>query len=306
MISEHKTEFGGYAVEDWEPGQELKADVLPRLILDYNDKGKWSDKFQKLLETPGSEQLKGLVAGAWMGEAWDVSADDVVNAIVAAREKLPHLKVLFIGDITSEENELSWIKQTDISPLFEAFPDLEWLGVRGGEGLTLGVPRHEKLKGLVVETGGLPRAIVQALGQAQLPNLEYLELWLGTDEYGADTEINDLKPLLKDDLFPRLHYLGLRNSEMADAIAGALQGAPVLNKIRVLDLSLGTLTDAGAQALLDNPALAKLEKLDLHYHFCSAEMMAKLENLPCEVDVSEQEEADEYNGESYRYVAHGE
>ena len=279
MISEHKSEFGGYAVEDWAPEQALKDNVLPRLRIDYDDKAPWSDLLTKLLETTGADQLKGIIVGSWMGEAWDVSADIVVDALVAAAPKLPNLKALFIGDITYEENEMSWIKQCDISPLLEAFPNMEWLGVRGSDGLTLGVPRHEKLKGLVVETGGLPRAIVQAIGQAQLPNLEHLELWLGDENYGADTQISDIKPLLTGDLFPKLRYFGLRNSEMVDAIAQALQGAPILDKIRVLDLSLGILSDAGAQALLDNPHVKKLEKLDVHHHFCSDEMMKKIASL---------------------------
>ncbi len=306
MISEHKAEFGGYKVEDWQPGQALKAHVLPRLTLNYDNKGKWSDLLTKLLETEGADQLNGLVVGAWMGQAWDVSAAEVVEPLVASAGKLPHFKALFIGDIVGEENEMSWIEQTDISPIFEAFPNLEWLGTRGSDALSLGVPRHKNLKGLVVETGGLPRAIVQAISQAQLPNLEHLELWLGEENYGADTQINDIKPLLGADLFPKLQYLGLRNSEMADAIAQALQGAPILDKIRVLDLSLGILGDKGAQALLDNPHIQKLKKLDLHHHYCSDEMMGKLKKLPCEVDVSEQEAGDEDGDETYRYVAHGE
>jgi hypothetical protein len=214
--------------------------------------------------------------------------------------------VLFIGDITYEENELSWIEQTDISPLFAAFPNLEWLGVRGGNGLVLGAPRHEKLKGLVIETGGMPRAVFESVVRAQLPQLEHLELWLGDSNYGAEVGATDLKPLLNGDLFPNLKYLGLRNSEIQDEIAQALHGAPVLKKIRVLDLSLGVLTDKGAQALLDDAAITKLEKLDLHHHFCSDEMMEKLKALPCEVDVSEQEEGDEDEDVTYRYVAHGE
>ncbi len=37
-------------------------------------------------------------------------------------------------------------------------------------------------------------------------------------------------------------------------------------------------------------------KLDVHYHYLSDDMMAALKNLPLEVDVSEQEQADEWNG----------
>lgn len=308
MISEHKESFGSWPVVDWKPGQDLPkvGEVLPRLALSYNDKEKWSDLLAAFLETPGSEQAVGLVVGAWAPEMFESQGDTTIESLVAASERLPHLKALFIGDITGEEWEISWIEQSDLSPLFNAFPNLEWFGARGGNNLSLGVPRHEKLKGLVIETGGLSREIVRSISQAQLPALEHLELWLGDDNYGADTEIEDLKPFLNGDLFPNLKYLGLRNTQIADEIAQALIGAPVLGKVRVLDLSLGVLTDTGAQALLDNPAIAKLEKLDVHHHFCSEEITTKLEALPLEVDVSEREEADEYGDEIYRYVAHGE
>ena len=306
MIGEHKTHFAGWPVEDWEPGREIKANALARIRIDYDDEGVWSDKFAQFLETPEAEQVPGIVVGAWMGDDYEASSQDAVEVLVASSERLPNVKALFIGDMVVEENEISWIQQSDLSPLFGAFPNLEWLGARGGNGLVLGAPRHEKLKGLVLETGGMPGELFQSVVRAQLPQLEHLELWLGDSGYGAEVTVVDLKPLLNGDLFPNLKYLGLRNSEMQDEIAQALHGAPVLKKIRVLDLSLGTLTDKGAQHLLDDATISRLEKLDLHHHFCSDEMVEKLKALPCEVDVSEQEKADVYKDEVYRYVAHGE
>jgi hypothetical protein len=74
----------------------------------------------------------------------------------------------------------------------------------------------------------------------------------------------------------------------------------------VLDLSLGTLSDAGAAALLSNPAIARLKKLDLHHHYCAPKMVAKLKALPIEVDVSDPQEPDVWDGEEHRFVAVGE
>ena len=105
-----------------------------------------------------------------------VEAEAVVAALVAAREKLPKLRVLFMGDIISEENEVSWIEQTDVSPLLEAYPELEYFGVRGGNGLRLGDIRHEHLRSLVIEAGGLAREVVLDVLRADLPSLEHLEL----------------------------------------------------------------------------------------------------------------------------------
>ena len=172
-ISEHKTNFGDWLIVDWTPGTPLPdaEDLLARITLDYDDKATWSDRLAQFLETPEAAQVSGIVAGAWGEAMWDGGESPVVEPLVAAREQLANLKAIFIGDITSEECEISWIIQNDVSPLFGAFPNLEWLGVRGGTDLLLGVPRHEKLKGLVVETGGLSGEVVRALHGAQLPAL---------------------------------------------------------------------------------------------------------------------------------------
>ena len=44
------------------------------------------------------------------------------------------------------------------------------------------------------------------------------------------------------------------------------------------------------------PEFPNIEKLDLHHHYLSDEMMGKLEQLAIAVDLSEQEEADEWDG----------
>jgi hypothetical protein len=76
----------------------------------------------------------------------------------------------------------------------------------------------------------------------------------------------------------------------------------LLAHLRILDLSLGTLDDAGAAALLASPVVERLAKLDMH-HYCSPEMVKRLQSLGIEVDASEPQEDDEYDGERYRYVA---
>ena len=50
------------------------------------------------------------------------------------------------------------------------------------------------------------------------------------------------------------------------------------------------------------PQFSNIKKLDLHYHYLSDEMVRKLrrlKNLPVDIDLSEQEEAEEWHGEIY-------
>jgi hypothetical protein len=298
-VGEHITEFAGKPVLNWEPGMPIDhpQDTNYRIAVDWaeadKDKAAWATKFAAFLADPDSRAVTGLVVGPW-GEVYESGRNSiVVDALLAAHEQLPNLAALFLGDITYEEAEISWINQSDMAPLLEAYPRLEHLAVRGGSNLNFGPLRHDHLKTLIVQTGGLDRGVVHQVFRAYLPNLEHIELWLGDENYGGNTTVADLVPLLSGTLYPKLRYLGLCDTELADEIAVALQAAPVMARLKVLDLSLGTLGDTGAAALLANPAVARLEKLDIHHHFCSEEMVAKLRALPLELDASDPQDPDE-------------
>jgi hypothetical protein len=201
-----------------------------------------------------------------------------------------------------EESEISWIEQSDMSPLWTAYPDLKTFRVRGGNGLSLGQMRLLKLKRLVIETGGMPREVIDEVCRAELPALEHLELWLGDSGYGWTGSVSQFQPILDGTLFPELKYLGLRNSEESDAIAESVAASKLPSSLEVLDLSLGTLTDNGAKALLAAD-ISGLKKLDLHHHYISDEWVAKLQSLSCDVNTADRQEEDDYDDEIYRYVA---
>ena len=308
MVSDHAEEIEGLPVRDYDPDegiQETKALYRVGISWDDAEDGKSiTDVFARLLEDPRASKLPGLVIGSW-GNTADagLSSEQIIEAIVAAREQLPDLKILFLGDITYEECEISWIQQSDVSPLLNAYPQLAYFRVRGGEGLVLGRLRHDHLRALIIESGGLGGEVVRALCACQFPKLEHLELWLGSEGYGGTTSVADLEPLLSGSIFPSLRYLGLRDCEIADEVAAAVAKAPILERIKVLDLSLGNLGDDGAKALLESPAVARLEKLDLHHHFVSPKLVKALSELGIEVVAGKAEKPHDYGGESQRYIA---
>jgi hypothetical protein len=160
--------------------------------------------------------------------------------------------------------------------------------------------RLASLRTLIVESGGLDASIVRQVASSDLPKLEHLELWLGTDSYGANWTLEDLAPILDGTRFPKLKTLGLRDSDQADAVAEAVTRSPLLQRIEVLDLSLGTLSDEGARALLASPAVKRLKRLDLRHNYLSAETARALGALGIDVDTSEGEPD---KGEDDRYVA---
>lgn len=302
---EHLREFSGLQVRQWEPGQLLgdTATTIHRVAVEYDEETSWTDKFRTFLALPGVEASQGLVVGMWspeMGED-DITAQ-IVEALASAHAQLPSLAALFMGDITQEENEVSWITQGDLSPVLAAYPQLRALGIRGGNGLSLGQIDLPELRELIIQAGGLSAEVVREVMRATLPRLEHLELYLGTEEYGSTSAADDLTPLLEGHLFPALKFLGLKNSDYQDEIAQMFAHAPILEQLDVLDFSMGTLTDEGAAALLDSERVKTLKKLDLSHHFCTAEMMTKLEALPIEVDASDQQDEED----EWRFVALGE
>ncbi|HEU5116703.1 MAG TPA: hypothetical protein VFT74_08530, partial [Isosphaeraceae bacterium] len=190
------------------------AGTAYRLVLDYDDAERgvtFESLWNEFLKDPACGQVVALVIGSWNQLDSDITSESIIAALAASSDRLPNLKSLFIGDITYDECEISWIRQAEVTPILQAFPALEHFRVRGAEGLALGAIRHEALKALVIESGGLPGEVVRSVCAAEFPNLEHLELWLGSGGYGGDTSSEDLAPILSGTVFPRLKYLGLRD-----------------------------------------------------------------------------------------------
>lgn len=256
---------------------------------------------EEILADEELAQCEELVIGCW-GESWDNSAQPIIDGIVANREKFAGIKCLFVGDMEFEECEVSWIEQADYSKLWAALPQLETLKIKGSTNLVLGDIRHDNLKCLEIVCGGLPKEALASIGAARLPELEELSLYIGVENYGFDGTVDDIANMLEKSDFPKLKKLGILDSEIQDEVAAAVVKCKYMNRISALDLSCGTLTDKGGQQLLDAlPEFKNIKNVNLEFHYMSDEMMEKLEGLEAEVNVDDQQEDDEYDGEIYRY-----
>jgi len=289
----------GY-VEKEEAGERK---VSRRISVDYEEaeEGKTLlEKVKAFVDSPQAAQTEALVIGCWE-EAYESDCQAALDHLCASSAKLPCLRELFVGDMDSEDCEISWINQGNYTGVLAAFPDLERLHIKGSTGLVLcdAPMQHASLKALTIECGGLPARIVQTIAQAQLPALEYLNLYLGEENYGFDGSLDDVRPFMGRELFPKLKYLALCDSIIADEIAEAIAEAPVLDILETLDLSQSVLTDRGGQALLDSSKVRGLKRLDLHYHYMGNEMMGKLRVMGPIVDVSDQQDSDD----EWRYPA---
>ncbi|MFE7749171.1 STM4015 family protein [Streptomyces sp. NPDC057428] len=272
----------------------------------------FAEHWRRFLTEVDPARVRALLIGPWWEDEYS-SFQPVVDTIVADAHRFPALRALFLADVESEECELSWLRMCDVTPVLEALPLLEELTVRGcgeavsdAENLRLRPVRHTALRSLRFESGGLPGHVVRAVGASELPALEHLELWLGSQWYGGDASVADLAPLLSGAGYPALRHLGLQNSEIQDEIAVAVASAPVVARLDSLSLAMGTLGDTGAEALLGGQPLTHLSALDLHHHYLTGPYVARIEDLCARegvrVDLEEAEDWGDEDDDS-RYVA---
>ncbi|MGW5385653.1 STM4015 family protein [Nocardia sp. NPDC003963] len=320
-IGEHLEELGGLPAFDF-PHAEHPPAGLPaadsvawRISVDsWLSKHSWAEVFDRFLDTVDSARVRALIIGHWLTDAANpqTAGESVIDAVVAAAGRLPRLRALFHGDITCEQNEISWIRPGPASELLRAYPTLLEFGIRGSDRLVFPPTTHHCLESFTIQSGGTPREVLQGIAASDFPALSSLDIWLGTSEYGGDGEIADLAPILSGDRLPALRYLGLRNSEIQDDICAALAAAPVVARLETLDLSMGVLTDQGAAALLGGQPLTHLKRLDLHYNYLSEELRERLRNslepagVELDLESDDAEEDIEDDGSVWRFVSCGE
>ncbi|MEU8136905.1 STM4015 family protein [Streptodolium elevatio] len=289
-FEEHAADFAGLPVVDVTVDHrhniELPAVADPgavawriRVVEGY-EFGDPVAEFGKLLEhflgTVDSSRVTALVVGDWADHYSEDTESHPVPLVRDAADRLPNLRALFVGDIVREESDAAYIRQYDMTTLLDAYPLLEELTTRGGEGLVLPTRTYPNLRKLHVQAGGLGREVVRAIGASAFPRLTHLDIWLGVENYGGDASVADLARILDGTDLPALRHLGLVNSEIQDEIAEALGGAPIVGRLEELDLSHGTLGDEGAEALLGGQPLTHLRRFTAHHHFVGEPVRQRL------------------------------
>ncbi|NMO21886.1 WGR domain-containing protein [Pyxidicoccus fallax] len=311
FLKSHKDALLG-ELADAEDEEELKVEWHLGFIRsarvgqkDYDSERDVPELVKELIAHPSAKFLRELTLGmaSFDGEN---SYDDVVASLTAALSEQggsKTLQSLFIGDFEyPDDTEISWTYVNDISPLYKLLPNLRSLRLRGGA-VELGKVDLPELREFTVETGGLPLSAVKSIAAAKWPKLEKLEVWFGSDNYGAEGGVDDIQPILDGKGLPNLKSLGLCNSEFTDELCKVLPKAKVLPQLERLDLSRGTMSDEGARILAESAAaFAHLKALDLTENTLTDEGERLVAKLCPSVSAGNQREYDE----DYRYAAVGE
>ncbi|MBN3922322.1 hypothetical protein [Nostoc sp. NMS4] len=120
-----------------------------------------------------------------------------------------------------------------------------------------------------------------------MPSLEYLELWGGRCRY---SHFDFFETLFSGELLPNLSYLALPSFENTDVLVEALVQSPIIERLAVLDISMGILTDNGAENLLNCPSVNRLHTLNISKNCISPQIIQQLSQLDCRLIADSQEE----------------
>lgn len=236
---------------DWQLAQSIK-DFVPKALA-------------ALMRHPSSKLIEELIVGCFDHEGRNDYS--TIYAILAECGPRKSMRSLFFGDMTSEEQEVSWVSAGDLKLLNGLYPNLAKLKLRAGSMTLEGGLDYPKLQSLVIESGGISKASVRAVANQPFPELTHLELWLGTTRYNGDSSLEDVLPILSGEHLPKLETLALCNCEYTDEICRALADSPIASRIKTLDLSKGLMTDAGCDALLAKRSLSNLTTLDVSENY---------------------------------------
>jgi hypothetical protein len=212
----------------------------------------------------------------------------------------PTVRKISFGD---NVDQISWHHTGNLGKMWKGVPNLRVLEIETGE-VDVGKMVAPALERFVLITGGLPKSCGKNVATATMPKIKHLEIYYGTDNYGGDCTIKEVKPLLDRGDLTKLEYLGIKNCEFADDVARAIGGCKIVKGIKTLDLSLGTMTDEGAKALAAaKDSLAHLECLDLTRNYLTKAGIDAVKTICKKVITAGQEKAEEYDGEPHYYVS---
>src|SRR6185312_11742097 len=133
----HIESFAGLPVVDFDPGAVSEvsdpAAVAWRVAVEYEDEAEvFLAALDALIGAVGPS-VTALIIGEW-GTAYEEPPP--IDALVERAGALPNLRALFLGEMTFEECEVSWITVGDPSKLLAAWPGLAHLWCRGSHEFT--------------------------------------------------------------------------------------------------------------------------------------------------------------------------
>ncbi|MEM7714275.1 MAG: hypothetical protein AAF349_11995 [Cyanobacteria bacterium P01_A01_bin.68] len=246
-------------------------------------------KFQVFIDASRKSQIQGLHCY--------YHSDCFLDLFVEYKNHFSDLRALLWADAQYEpyRRTSKYKLSGNMSLILENYPNLEVFHIRTsadgeyyrsyGGCLSFTKVKHENLKTLVIETGSLQQLTMQQLIKLDLPNLEYLELWFGDAKLDANKLIKNIA-----EKFTKLKYLGIRTCQNSDDFAKAIVSFTLIERLIILNFSMGDMTNKGAEYLLNCSAVNQLHTLDISMNILSSNIVDKFSKFKCQVYTHSQDE----------------
>jgi hypothetical protein len=197
------------------------------------------EQLRALLDSPAARLLACLEVCRLEGPEYR----GAIHAIGACPR--PSLRELTIGDRRDPTSSIRGLEA-----LHGQLPWLESLQITAGL-VEIGRFQLPRLRHLVVESECLRAQAVKALSRLDLPQLQTMEIRVGTDPRGLLTGKERaraalFKPLFESSMRPCLKRLALRETSFTDGLIELLVQSTLAPRLEALELSGGNLTGVGA------------------------------------------------------------
>jgi hypothetical protein len=171
---------------------------------------KFLDKVSAFVEENWLPLVETIIIGPWDKENGTIHpAKNLRKCIklLSQNETLQNVTSLMIGDIPVN-TKLSWIELCEVTTLVSSLPNLQHLKIKGSSGLAFAPITHGELISLTIECVELPSKVLQGICKSNFPNLQRLELWLGSQDQEGSWQTSDLVSLVTCNKVTKLTYLG--------------------------------------------------------------------------------------------------
>jgi len=231
------------------------------------------------------------------GDPNEGDLQDLIDMV--GKKAPPTVRKITFGD---NIDQISWHHTGNLGKMWKGVPNLEVLEIETGD-FDVGAMDAPHLERAIFITGGLSKPCGKHIAAAKMPKIKHLEIYYGTENYGGDCTVKEVKPLLDRTDLKDLHYLGLKNSEFGNEMAKAVIGAKLVRQLKTLDLSKSTITDEGAQTLFDGKdTLKHLECLDLSTNFLTKDGIKLVKGICKKVVTDDQQKPYDWGeGELHYY-----
>jgi hypothetical protein len=249
--------------------------------------------YRAFAELPCAVLVREIVLGVACSYGGRGDPDEDISILEALRDR--PLATIRSLELSAFDHQLSWTQLGDVSlARLDKLPRLDKLAITAGR-MTLGAIDLPQLRQLSLVSGGQRAHVLHSIAAARWPSLEELTVYFGTSDYGGNCTLADLAPILAGDNLPHVTSLGLCNSTFADALVVALVAAPILPRLKRLDLSAGTLGADGARTLLAHAdKLEHLAAIALGDNYLPPELAAELVRRLPQIELGDQQIEGEY------------